>query len=144
MEEEFYGAAYKGSKQFSQQEIKTANATGFGAAADDYAERGIDLNEQLIKNKPATFFMRMNGEAMVGAGIHHGDTLIVDRSLPAQNGKVIVAMLNGEMLVRRLEKTFNKIRLVPETKKLSSIEVDTGACEFGIWGVVTYVIHGLG
>ena len=57
--EEFYGAAYKGSKQFTQKEVKTANATGFGAAADDYMERGIDLNEQLIINKPATFFFRM-------------------------------------------------------------------------------------
>jgi DNA polymerase V len=141
MEEEFYGSAYKGSRQYGQQEVKTANATGFAAAADDYAERGIDLNEQLIKNKPATFFMRMNGEAMIGAGIHHGDTLIVDRSLPALNGKVVVAVLNGEMLVRRLEKTFNTLRLLPETKKLSAIDVDTSGCDFGIWGVVTYVIH---
>ena len=59
--EEFYGAAYKGSKQFTQQQVKTANATGFGAAADDYMERGIDLNEELIKNKPATYFFRMKG-----------------------------------------------------------------------------------
>ena len=61
--DEFYGAAYKGSKQFTQQEVKTANATGFGAAADDYMERGIDLNEQLIRNKPATFFFKMKGDA---------------------------------------------------------------------------------
>src|SRR5688572_31686992 len=102
----FYGAAYKGSKQFSQQEVRTANATGFGAAADDYAERGIDLNEQLIRNKPATFFMRVNSDAMVGAGIHNGDVIIVDRSLEAKSGKVVVAVLNGEMLVRRLERSF--------------------------------------
>ena len=92
------------------------NATGFGAAADDYAERGIDLNEQLIRNKPATFFMRVNSDAMVGAGIHNGDVIIVDRSLEAKSGKIIVAVLNGEMLVRRLERSFNKIRLLPETK----------------------------
>src|SRR5215212_2896089 len=107
--EEFYGAAYRGSKQFTQQEVKTANATGFGAAADDYAERGIDLNEQLIRNKPATFFMRVSGEAMVGAGIFDGDVVIVDRSITAQSGKVVIATLNGEMLIRRFEKTFNKI-----------------------------------
>ena len=65
----FYGAAYRGTRQFSQQEVKTANATGFTAAADDYMERGIDLNEQLVRNKPATFFMRVSGEAMAGAGI---------------------------------------------------------------------------
>ena len=137
----FFGAAYKGSKQYSQQDIKTADATGFGAAADDYAERGIDLNEQLIRNKPATFFMRVRGDAMIGAGIHDGDIVIVDRSLKATSGKVVIAILNGEMLIRRLEKTFNKIRLVPDTAKLSAIDVDTSCNEFSIWGVVTFVIH---
>ncbi len=142
MEEEyFYGAAYKGSKTFSQHDVQNANATGFGAAADDYMERGIDLNEQLIKNKPATFFFRMNGDAMVDAGLFNNDVLIVDRSLKAASGKIIIAILNGEMLVRKLEKTMNKIRLIPETKKLSAIEIDLNGCEFAIWGIVTYVIH---
>src|SRR6476619_1640517 len=100
MEEEFYGAAYKGSKQFKQQQVKTANATGFGAAADDYMERGIDLNEQLIINKPATFFFRMNVEAMMGAGIFPDDVVIVDRSIKASNGKIVVAAVNGELLIR--------------------------------------------
>jgi len=140
-EDLFFGAAYKGSKQFNQHHIKTADATGFGAAADDYAERGIDLNEQLIDNKPATFFMRMRGDAMIGAGIYDGDIVIVDRSLKAASGKVVVAVLNGEMLIRRLEKTFNKIRLLPENNKLAPIEVDTSSSEFAIWGVVTYSIH---
>lgn len=135
-----YEATYKGSKQFTQQQVHTANATGFGAAADDYAERGIDLNEQLIRNKPATFFMRVSGEAMIGAGIFDGDVVIVDRSITAHSGKVIIATLNGEMLIRRFEKTFNKIRLIPETDKLAPIEVDPYG-EFSIWGVVTYVIH---
>ncbi len=137
----FYGAAYKGSKQFSQQNIKTADATGFGAAADDYAERGIDLNEQLIRNKPATFFMRVRGDAMIGAGIYDGDIVIVDRSVKAVSGKIIIATLNGEMLIRRLEKTFNKTRLLPETNKLSPMEIDPSCGEFSIWGVVTYAIH---
>ena len=61
----------------------------------------------------------------------------------AVNGKVIIATLNGEMLIRRLEKTFNKIRLVPETPRLSAIDVDLSGAEFSIWGVVTYVIHSL-
>ncbi|MGL6268653.1 MAG: LexA family protein [Chitinophagaceae bacterium] len=138
----FYGAAYKGSKQYTQQEVRTASATGFGAATDDYAERGIDLNEQLVRNKPATFFMRVNGDAMIGAGIFDGDVVIVDRSLKPVSGKVIIATLNGEMLIRRLEKILNKVRLVPETNKLAPIDVDpTG--EFSVWGVVTYVIHSL-
>ncbi|MFX9023748.1 S24 family peptidase, partial [Acinetobacter baumannii] len=90
----FYRAAYHGSKDFNQKQIETANATGFGAAADDFMERGIDLNEQLIKNKPATFFFRMNGDAMIGAGIHAKDILVVDRSLKATNGKIIIASVN--------------------------------------------------
>jgi DNA polymerase V len=140
--EVFFGTAYKGSKQYTQQEVRNTNATGFGAASDDYAERGIDLNEQLIRNKPASFFMRVRGEAMVGAGIHDGDVVIVDRSLNPQSGKVIIAILNGEMLIRRFEKNFNKIRLIPETSKLATIDIDPYA-EFSVWGVVTYVIHAL-
>ena len=141
--EQFFGMTYKGTKRFTQHEIPTANATGFGAAADDYMERDIDLNEQLVRNKPATFFMRVSGDAMTGAGIFHGDVVIVDRSIKATSGKVIIATLNGEMLIRRFEKTFNKIRLVPETPKLSAIDVDLSGSEFSIWGVVTYVIHSL-
>jgi DNA polymerase V len=138
--ENLYYAEYKGSKDYAQWNVKTANATGFGAAADDYAERGIDLNEQLIKNKPATFFMRVNGEAMVGAGIFSGDVVIVDRSIKAKSGKVVIAVLNGEMLIRRLEQQQRRIRLVPATDKLAPIDVDPMA-EFSVWGVVTYVIH---
>jgi len=139
--EQFTGMNYKGSKKFTQWDVPTANATGFGAAADDYMERGIDLNEQLIRNKPATFFMRVSGDAMTGAGIFNGDTVIVDRSVKAASGKVVIANLNGEMLIRRLEKTLNKIRLVPETPRLSPIDVDLSGADFAIWGVVTYVIH---
>lgn len=142
MEEDvYYNPAYRGSKQYNQWEVKTADATGFGAAADDYMERGIDLNEQLIHNKPATFFMRVRGNAMIDAGIHDGDIVIVDRSIKAVSGKVIIAVLNGEMLIRRMEKTFNKLRLVPDTPKLATIEIDASCDSFEVWGVVTWVIH---
>lgn len=140
--EVIFDAAYKGSKQFTQQQVRTADATGFGAPADDYAERGIDLNEQLVRNKPATFFMRVRGDAMINAGIHDGDVVIVDRSIRPVSGKVVIATLNGEMLIRRFEKAINKIRLIPETKKLAAIDIDPYA-EFSVWGVVTYVIHAL-
>ncbi len=140
MEDEFYGAAYKGSKQYTQQQVKTANATGFGAAADDYMERGIDLNEQLIMNKPATFFFRMKGDAMVDAGIHEGDVLIVDRSIKAAAGKIVVGSLDGELLIRRFQQTFNKTFLLPENKKYKPIEVGEFV-RFEPWGVVTCVIH---
>ncbi|HEX8461596.1 MAG TPA: S24 family peptidase, partial [Segetibacter sp.] len=80
------------------------------------------------------------GDAMTGAGIFSGDVLIVDRSIAKVNGKVIVAVLDGEMIVRRYENSFNKTRLIPQTDKLAAIEIDPFA-DFSIWGVVTYVIH---
>ncbi|HSC52746.1 MAG TPA: translesion error-prone DNA polymerase V autoproteolytic subunit [Phnomibacter sp.] len=133
---------YTGTKNFTQHDVRTANATGFGAAADDYAERGIDLNEELIRNKPATFFFRMSGDAMVEAGIYDRDILIVDRSIHAANGKVVIAAVNGELLVRRLEKTINKIRLLADNKKLGPMEVQHDQ-DFSVWGVVTYTIHAM-
>ena len=140
--ENFFGSTYTGTKQFTQHNVPTANATGFGAAADDYAERGIDLNEQLIKNKPATFFFRMNSEAMIEAGIHSGDILIVDRSIKAINGKVIVAIVNGELLVRRLQTHIKGVTLIAENKKYGNIQIDEFS-NYGAWGVVTYSIHPL-
>ena len=138
--EELYSAAYNGTKKFSQQNVRTANATGFGAAADDYAERGIDLNEQLIKNKPATFFFRMKGDAMRDAGIFDNDVLIVDRSLKLTNGKIIVAVLNGELLVRRFHKNFSSAFLIPENDRYKTINLAEFS-DFAVWGVLTYVIH---
>ena len=133
-------AAYAGTKEFSQWDIPTANATGFGAAADDYMERGIDLNEQLILNKPATFFFRMNGDAMVGAGIQSGDVLVVDRSIKATNGKIIIAAINGDLVVRRFQQTINRITLMAENSKYGNIELGEFT-EYTAWGVVTCVIH---
>ncbi len=140
MEEEFYGSAYRGSKKFTQQQVKTANATGFGAAADDYMERGIDLNEQLIINKPATFFFRMNGEAMMGAGILPDDLLIVDRSIKASNGKTVVAVVNGELVVRRFQQTIKGVTLFPENNSFKPIEIGEFT-NYNAWGVVTCIIH---
>ena len=142
MEQDFFGAAYRGSKDFRQQEVRTANATGFGAAADDYMERGIDLNEQLVRNKPATFFFRMKGDSMTGVGIFDNDVLIVDRSLKLLDGKVIVAILNGELLVRRFHKNFSSAFLIPENPRLKTINLAEFS-DFAVWGVVTYVIHSL-
>ena len=137
----FYSAKYAGTQNFTQQEIHSANATGFGAAADDYMERGIDLNEELIRNKPATFFMRVGSDAMKEAGIYKGDVAIVDRSLKASNGKVIIAVFNGDMLIRRFEKINKNIRLLTDSNKLAPINIDATCEDFAVWGVVTYVIH---
>ncbi len=140
-QERIYNADYDGSKRFKQQDVKTANATGFGAAADDYMERGIDLNEQLILNKPATFFFRMNGDAMMNDGIYSGDVLIVDRSIKAANGKIIVAIIDGELLVRRLEKSPSHVVLAAANKKISNIQLSAFDDRSNVWGVVTCVIH---
>lgn len=137
----FRSTKYGGTKRFSQQDIHSADATGFGAAADDYMERGIDLNEELIGNKPATFFMRVGSSTMKESGIYKDDVVIVDRSLKAVNGKVIIAILNGDMVIRRFEKTKNTIRLLADSNKLSPINIDSNCEDFAVWGVVTYVIH---
>jgi len=139
--ETIINAAYNGSKNFTQHNVKTANANGFAAAADDYMERGIDLNEQLILNKPATFFFRMNGDAMMEDGIFSGDVLIVDRSLKPSSGKIIVAVLDGELLVRRIQRNANSVELIAANKKMSSIQLPAFDDRSNVWGVVTCVIH---
>ncbi|RYZ19700.1 MAG: LexA family transcriptional regulator [Chitinophagaceae bacterium] len=112
--------------------------TPLHAAAE--STMGIDLNEQLIRNKAATFFMRVNSDAMSGAGIHEGDVVIVDRSLPPSSGKVVIASVNGELLIRRFEKQGpHRAQLVPASR-LAPIAIDNFS-EKMIWGVVTYVIH---
>ncbi|MEJ7611793.1 MAG: translesion error-prone DNA polymerase V autoproteolytic subunit [Ferruginibacter sp.] len=138
--ENFNGSSYRGTKEFTQHDVATANATGFGAAADDYMERGIDLNEQLIRNKPATFFMKVNGTNMVKAGILHGDVVIVDKSVKPVNGKIVIAVLDGEMMIRRYEKSFNTCRLIAEAFNVSAAEVNE-LSDFKVWGVVVGMIR---
>ena len=140
--ENFFGSSYTGSKRFTQHDVPTANATGFGAAADDYMERGIDLNEQLIRNKPATFFMKVSGNSMIDAGIFDGDIVIVDKSIKPVNGKIVIAVIDGEMLIRRYQKTMNKLLLIPETSKLATIDVSEFS-DFKVWGVVVHLIRSL-
>lgn len=133
-------AVYKGTKHLKPQSTPTLGSNNFNAAADDYLEHSIDLNEQLITNKRATYFFRMRSDVMTNAGIHPGDILVVDRSLAAVSGKIIIAMLDGELIVRRYQQVLNKTSLIPENKRYSSIQIgDLTNCH--TWGVVTYVIH---
>jgi DNA polymerase V len=111
-----------------------------GEGADEFLERGKDLNEELIKNKTTTFFYRMKGDSMAGAGIHDRDLLIVDRSLKANSGKVIIAVFNGEVMVRRFQKNLNSAFLIPENNKYKQSDLAEFS-DFVILGVVTYVIH---
>ena len=113
---------------------------GVPTAADDYVEDRIDLNEYLIKHPGDTFFVKVAGESMIGAGIFPNDILVVDRSIQARNGQVVVAAIDGELTVKRLSIQSNKILLLPENEKFSPIDI-TGHSELVIWGQVTSVIH---
>ena len=117
-------------------------SAGFPSPAADYVEGKLDLNRYLIKNPPATFFVRVTGDSMIGAGIHSEDLLIVDRSLEAKNNNVIIAALDGELTVKRIRLRGGKITLVPENKNYSARKIE-GDMEFEVWGIVTNVIHSL-
>lgn len=103
----------------------------------------IDLNEHLVPNQQTTFYLKVHTNCMAGAGIHAGDMLVVDRSVHPANGKVVIAQLDGEMLVRYYEQHRGRQRLLPATPTLAPIEVDA-ATRFSVWGVVTYVIRKVG
>lgn len=115
---------------------------GFPSPADDYIDRRLDLNELLVRHPAATFFVRVVGDSMIGAGIHSGDILVVDRALPAEHNRVVIAAINGELTVKRLWKKNGKVYLVAENGNFEPIEV-TSDMQFEIWGVVVHVIHSL-
>lgn len=115
---------------------------GFPSPAADYQEDKLDLNRHLIKNPAATFFVRVTGDSMEGAGIHHGDLLVVDRSVEPRDKNVVIAVINGELTVKRIRIRKNKITLEPENVNYSARQVTEDA-EFEVWGVVTNVIHEL-
>ncbi len=115
-------------------------SAGFPSPAEDYTDQKLDLNELLIKNPAATFFVRVDGDSMIRAGIQHNDILVVDRSRQAVSGDIVIAVLDGELTVKRLYLGKKHARLIAENPEYPSIEIsrDNG-CE--IWGVVTSVVH---
>ncbi len=115
---------------------------GFPSPAADYEQDKLDLNRHLVKNPAATFFVRVTGDSMIGAGIHHGDLLVVDRSIEPKDKYIVIAVLDGELTVKRIRLTRGKITLVPENESYFSYEI-TSDNEFEVWGVVTNVIHKL-
>jgi len=117
-------------------------SAGFPSPAEDYIEGKLDLNKHLIKHPAATFFVKVTGDSMIDAGIHPGDILIVDRSIEPGDNKVVIAVVDGELTVKRIRVIKDKIFLMSENKdyKPMRIEAETG---FEIWGVVTNVIHPL-
>ncbi|WP_136415942.1 translesion error-prone DNA polymerase V autoproteolytic subunit [Herbaspirillum sp. ST 5-3] len=110
-------------------------AAGFPSPASDYIERGLDLNSYLIRNKAATFFFRVKGDSMIGARIHDGDLLVVDRSIQAEHGHVVLAVVDGEYTVKRLNKRAGVIELHAENPDYPPIRFSDGQ-ELQIWGVV--------
>ena len=117
-------------------------SAGFPSPADDHLEKNLDLNSYLIKNPTATFFVRVNGDSMINAGIHDNDILIVDRSLKPAHGKIVIAVVDGQMTVKRLYKQSGKLFLIPENKNFKPIEI-TENMSMEIWGVVITAIHSL-
>jgi DNA polymerase V len=117
-------------------------AAGFPSPADDYIEKTLDLNELLVQKPAATFFARAQGESMLGAGIHHNDILVVDRSIEPAPGKIVICALNGELTVKRLERDNGLWKLKAENKDYPVIAIYE-ELEMVIWGVVTNVIHPL-
>jgi len=120
--------------------VAAAVEAGFPSPADDHMERGIDLNEELVRNPSATFFVRVKGESMRDAGIHSGDILVVDRSVTPSDRQIVVAMIDGEFTVKRLRRKNGKVFLDAENPSFTSIEVGENQ-ELTIWGAVTFVIH---
>ena len=127
----------------TQLRIPMASASvqaGFPSPADDHLERSLDLNEHLVSNPAATFFVRVQGNSMKDAGIMDGDTLIVDRSVTPKDRQIVIAMLDGEFTVKRLRKRGQRIFLEAENPEFAPIEIGENQ-ELTIWGVVTFVIH---
>lgn len=118
----------------------SAVQAGFPSPADDYVEHSLDINQLVVKHPAATFFVRVEGDSMTDANIQSGDILVVDRSEQASNGKIVVAVLNGEFTVKRFITNNSGIYLAPENKQFSPIKIDRDS-NFQVWGIVTYVIH---
>jgi DNA polymerase V len=112
---------------------------GFPSPADDHIEGKLDLNEHLVRRPAATFFARASGESMRGVGIFDGDLLIIDRSVTPKPDDIVIAILQGDLTVKRLKKVAGQWHLAAENKEYPTLPVGEGDCE--IWGVVTHSIR---
>jgi DNA polymerase V len=113
---------------------------GFPSPAEDYVEHKLDLNSYLVTHPAATFFVRASGNSMTGANIHDGDLLIVDRSIEAAHNDIVIAVVLGEITVKRLHYLRGEIALVPENESYQTIFINEHS-DLHIWGVVTNAIH---
>ncbi|KXK27307.1 MAG: LexA repressor [candidate division WS6 bacterium OLB20] len=117
-------------------------SAGFPSPAEDVIDRTLDLHELLVKHPAATFFVRVQGHSMTGAGIVSGDILVVDRSLKAQDGDVVIALLDGEFTVKRLQQRGSSLMLIPAHADFAPVHIREGD-DFEVWGVVTGVVREL-
>lgn len=116
---------------------------GFPSPADDYIESRLDLNEFLIRHKESTFFLRVKGDSMRDAYIQDGSLLIVDRSIEPKHGNVVVAVVHGELTVKRLYKRRGVVKLLAANESYPEILIDPDN-ELAVWGVVRHVVHTFG
>jgi DNA polymerase V len=119
-------------------------AAGFPSPAEDLVEGKLNPSDLLIKNKAATYFVRIIGDSMTGDGIFPNDIVVVDRSLEARNGDIIIACVGGEVTIKRYKRDEAKrlIYLLPSNPDFAVITITAGE-EFEIWGVVTFNLHGI-
>ena len=125
------------------QDIKVAEprvAAGFPSPADDFIEMEINLQDYIVKNKEATFCVKVEGTSMTKAGINSGDIMIVDRSLHPKHNDIVLAVIDGEFTVKRIAVNENNLYLMPENDNFSPIKITT-AMNFQVWGIITHIIH---
>lgn len=120
----------------------TRVSAGFPSPADDYLDENLNLHEYLVQRPAATFFLRAAGDSMAGIGIQDGDLLVVDRSLTARPGAVVIAALDGDLTVKRLERRGGAMVLAAANERYPPIPLN-GCDDLVIWGVVVYAIHAL-
>lgn len=118
----------------------TAVRAGVPTFSDDHIESRVDLHTHLVPHPQTTFLVRVQGDSMENAAIQEGDLLVVDRSLPAREGAIIIAAVDGELTVKRYRLSGGKVQLVPENERYKVLTI-TPEMDFHIWGVVTSVIH---
>lgn len=138
---EILGRAVSESGQATPLYLERISA-GFPSPADDYIETALDLNTYLVRNPAATFMVRVSGDSMTGAGIHDGDILVVDRSEEPVPGKIVVAVLDGELTVKRLVRKDGQILLAPDNPRYRPIVV-AAEQDLHVWGVVSGVVRRL-
>ena len=128
------------TKKFKITLLTDSVSAGFPSPADDYTEENIDLNEHLISNPFSTFFLRVKGESMINAGIKDKDLIIVDKSLIAKPGDIVIAMIDGEFTIKRLSIKNDELYLKAENQNYPDFRFKNHI-DVQIWGVVIYSIH---